>query len=210
MQGFQASTTRARNRPSLLQPRTEPAGGGGFPDRHEQRQPPALEDLSGSRPRPGLQLLPGDKRYNGYLITYRNEAELAVNTTSDSEKIIDKIRKMKPGGGAALYDAIYMACTRRSLIGRAARAAARAGDHRRRARQRQQEEPSEVLEIAQRNLVTIFGVSTVAFGFNSEGEANLTRLSDETGGRVVYPLRRPVQRRVRLPCPRPPTKATTR
>ena len=32
----------------------------------------------------------------------------------------------------------------------------------------------EVLEIAQRNLVTIYGVSTVAFGFNSEGEKNLT------------------------------------
>ena len=47
---------------------------------------------------------------------------------------------------------------------------------------------SEVLEIAQRNMVTIYGVSTVAFGFNSEGEKNLIRLSEETGGRVEYPL----------------------
>ena len=31
-------------------------------------------------------------------------------------------------------------------------------------------------------------MSTVAFGFNSEGEANLTRLAEETGGRVEYPL----------------------
>jgi hypothetical protein len=46
----------------------------------------------------------------------------------------------------------------------------------------------EVLEIAQRNLVTIYGVSTVAYGFTSEGEKNLTRLTDETGGRVEYPL----------------------
>ena len=46
----------------------------------------------------------------------------------------------------------------------------------------------EVLEIAQRNLVTIYGVSTVAFGFNSEGEKNLTKLAEETGGRVEYPL----------------------
>src|SRR5450756_152026 len=54
------------------------------------------------------QLLPGDKRYNGYLVSYSNEAELLMDTTWDSEKIIDKIRKMKPGGGAALYDAIYL------------------------------------------------------------------------------------------------------
>jgi Ca-activated chloride channel homolog len=36
--------------------------------------------------------------------------------------------------------------------------------------------------------VTIYGVSTVAFGFNAEGEKNLSRLAEETGGRVVYPL----------------------
>jgi len=45
-----------------------------------------------------------------------------------------------------------------------------------------------VLEIAQRNLVTIYGISTVAFGFNSEGDKNLRRLAEETGGRVEYPL----------------------
>ena len=61
-------------------------------------------------------LLPGDKRYSGYLITYGNTADIAVNTTWDSEKIADKVRKMKPGGGAALYDAIYLACTRRDLV----------------------------------------------------------------------------------------------
>jgi Ca-activated chloride channel family protein len=56
-------------------------------------------------------LLPGDKRYTGYLISYSNEAELLVNTTWDSDKLADKVRKMKPGGGAALYDAIYIAPT---------------------------------------------------------------------------------------------------
>ena len=47
-------------------------------------------------------LLPGDKRYTGYLISYGNTADIAVNTTWDSDKIADKVRKMKPGGGAAL------------------------------------------------------------------------------------------------------------
>jgi len=48
----------------------------------------------------------------------------------------------------------------------------------------------EVIEIAQRKLVTIYGMSTVAYGFNSEGEKNLSRLAEETGGRVEYPLNR--------------------
>src|ERR671927_216652 len=39
-----------------------------------------------------LNLLPGDKRFSGFLISYSNDAELLVNTTSDSEKIVDKLR----------------------------------------------------------------------------------------------------------------------
>jgi len=46
----------------------------------------------------------------------------------------------------------------------------------------------EVLELAQRNLITIYGIGTTAFGFNSEGDKILARLAEETGGRVEYPL----------------------
>ena len=34
----------------------------------------------------------------------------------------------------------------------------------------------------------MYGVSTVGYGFNSEGEKNLIKLAEETGGRVEYPL----------------------
>jgi VWFA-related protein len=131
----------------------------------------------------------GDKRFSGYLITYSTEAELAVNTTSDSYVIAEKISKLKPGGGAALYDAIYMACTSRNLVKgepiEPRRVIIIIGDGHDNASKKRLE---EVLEIAQRNLVTIYGVSTTAFGFNNEGEKNLTRLAEETGGRVEYPL----------------------
>jgi VWFA-related protein len=136
-----------------------------------------------------LNLLPGDSKFSGYLVTYGNEAELAVNTTSDAEPMVDKLRKVKPGGGAALYDAIYMACQRRHVIAGEPfdprRVLIIIGDGHDTASKRSLE---EVLEIAQRNLVTIYGMSTVAFGFNSEGEKNLIRLAEETGGRVEYPL----------------------
>jgi VWFA-related protein len=134
-------------------------------------------------------LLPGDKKFSGYLITYSNEPELLVDTTHDSEKIVEKIRKLKPGGGAALFDAIWMACTRRSLIQgepiEPRRILIIVGDGNDNASKHTLD---EVLELAQRNMITIYGVSTVAFGFTSEGEKNLKRLAEETGGRVEYPL----------------------
>jgi Ca-activated chloride channel homolog len=134
-------------------------------------------------------LLSGDKRYTGYLISYANTADIAVNTTWDSDKIADKIRKMKPGGGAALYDAIYLACTRRDLVKgepyEPRRVIIVVGDGHDNASTHNLE---EVLELAQRNLVTIYAVSTMAFGFSNESQDVLERLTHKTGGHVEYPL----------------------
>ena len=63
-----------------------------------------------------LTLLPGKDKFSGYLIGYGNKAELMINTTTDPEPFVSKLRDLKPGGGAALFDAIYMACTNRALI----------------------------------------------------------------------------------------------
>jgi Ca-activated chloride channel family protein len=136
-----------------------------------------------------LTLMPGDKKYSGYLIGYSNEAEVMVNTTSDPQPIVDKLRKLKPGGGSALYDAIYNACTNRKLVVgepvEPRRILVVIGDGHDNASKKTLE---EVLELAQRNLVTIYGISTTAYGFSSDGDANLVRLATETGGRVEYPL----------------------
>jgi VWFA-related protein len=136
-----------------------------------------------------LTLMPGDKKFSGYLVGYSQDADLIVNTTHDPEILLDKIRKMKPGGGSALYDAIYMACTRRELVKgepiEPRRVIVIMGDGHDNASKHTLE---QVIELAQRNLVTVYCVSTVGFGFNAEGEKNLQRLSEETGGRVEYPL----------------------
>jgi VWFA-related protein len=135
-------------------------------------------------------LIPGDNpKYSGYLIGYSNTADLLVDTGSDPEPIVEKLGKLKPSGGSALYDAIYMACTSRKLIQgepiEPRRILVIVGDGHDNASKKTLD---QALEIAQRNLVTIYGVSTVAFGFDNEDAKNLTRLSEETGGRVEYPL----------------------
>lgn len=136
-----------------------------------------------------LNLLPLDKRYSGYLITYGNEPELVADTSNDSEKMVEKLRKMKPAGGSALFDAIYMACTSRKLVAgeplEPRRVIVVIGDGHDTSSKKTLK---EVIEIAQRNLVTVYAMSTVAFGFHTESEDNLTQLTEQTGGKVETPL----------------------
>lgn len=136
-----------------------------------------------------LNLLPGDKRYSGYLITYGNTPELVADTSSDSEKMVEKMRKIKPAGGSALFDAIYMACTsRKTVMGEPyepRRVVIVIGDGHDTASKKSLK---EVLEIAQRNLVTVYALSSIAFGFHTDSEGVLTQLTAETGGKVETPL----------------------
>ena len=137
-----------------------------------------------------ITLMPGgDKRFSGYLISYDSEAHLLIDTTQDPEKLIGKIAKLKPGGGSALYDAIYQACTTRSLVKgepiEPRRIIVIIGDGHDNASKHTLD---QVVEIAQKNLVTIYGVSTVGYGMTSEGIDSLQRLTSETGGRTTLPL----------------------
>jgi Ca-activated chloride channel family protein len=134
-------------------------------------------------------LLTGNPKFSGYLITYAQDAELAVNTTTDPSPLVEKVRELKPGGGAALYDAIYLACTSRRWIKgepiEPRRVIVIVGDGHDNA---SKYTLNQVIELAQRNLVTIYCISTQAFGFANESDDTLVRLAQETGGRVVYPL----------------------
>jgi Ca-activated chloride channel homolog len=102
---------------------------------------------------------------------------------------VQKLSKIKPGGGAALFDAIYMACTsRKTIVGEPyepRRVLIVIGDGHDSASSKTLE---EVEEIAQRNLVTIYAMDTVAFGFHNDDEDNLVGLTSLTGGRIEAPL----------------------
>lgn len=134
-------------------------------------------------------LLPGDKKFTGYLISYSNDAELVVDTTWDGEKLTDQVSRMKPGGGAALFDALYTACANRSLVEgepyEPRRVIVVVGDGHDSASKHSLE---QVLELAKRNLVTIYVVSTQSFGFVNPDQDTIERLANETGGHVEYPL----------------------
>ncbi len=137
-----------------------------------------------------LALMPEDPKFSGYLISYSNEAELLVNTTWQPYEMLDRIREMKPGGGAALFDAIYMSCTNRELVEgepiEPRRVLVIIGDGHDNASKKTLD---EVLEIAQRNLVTIYAVSTVSYEFDNPEENNLVKLATATGRTCRVPAR---------------------
>ena len=134
-------------------------------------------------------LLPGDKKYAGYLIGYGSEAELMVNTTTDADPIVERLRKISPSGGAAFYDAVYMACTSRKLVDGEPvdprRVIIVIGDGHDNASTHTLD---QVIELAQRYQVTINAMSTNAYGLTSDSTKDLERMTQETGGRVEYPL----------------------
>jgi VWFA-related protein len=134
-------------------------------------------------------LLPGDQKFSGYLISYSTDAVLEVDTTRDGTKLADRVAQLKPGGGAALYDAIYLACTRRvvapgepidprRVIVVVGDGHNNSGNH----------NMYEVLELAKREMVTIYAMSTISYGSDNESQEILDRITAETGGKVEYPL----------------------
>jgi VWFA-related protein len=134
-------------------------------------------------------LLPGDPKYRGYLIQYSSKAELLVNTTEDSDKIAESVAKMKPGGGAALFDAIYRACTDRALVKgepyEPRRVIIVIGDGHDNASEKTL---GEVLELSKRSQLTVYAISTASFGFENPDQDTLEQLAFQTGGHVEYPL----------------------
>ncbi|MGH9592410.1 MAG: vWA domain-containing protein, partial [Bryobacteraceae bacterium] len=106
------------------------------------------------------------------------------------DKIVDKIRKIAPSGGSAMNDAIYMAAsTNRKLVQGEPfdprRVMVVIGDGHDNASSHTLQ---EALELAQRNLVTVYCIDTESYSFGNDSKKNLTLLAGETGGRVEEPL----------------------
>ncbi len=123
------------------------------------------------------------EQFSGYLVGYSTDAELLVNTTNDPEKLLDRVRKAKPGGGAALFDALYMACTSRTLVKgepiEPRRVIVVVGDGHDNASKKGL---NEVLELAQRNLITIYVYSDVAGYLSTPSDEGNYALKVGTGG----------------------------
>src|SRR5213594_2006628 len=125
------------------------------------------------------------------IISFDSGVDLLQDFTDDPEKLSDAVRKIRAGGGTSLYDAIYLAVNEKltNQPGRRVLILISDGDD-----NSSRTSLTETLEVAQKNFVTIYGISTNSaayFGSKEQdrGDKTLKRFSEETGGKPFFPFK---------------------
>jgi Ca-activated chloride channel family protein len=124
------------------------------------------------------------------VVSFDSSAQLVSDLNGDPEKLDDLIRDLRPGGGTALYDAIYYACRDKLGIERPRHKFRRAmiilsdGDDNQSNSTRDQ-----ALEMAQKSDVVIYTISTNYTRQETDGDKVLKYLASETGGQAFFPFK---------------------
>jgi len=124
------------------------------------------------------------------LVSFDTKAELVSDLVSDTEKLATAIRNLRPGGGTALYDAIYFACRDKLSQDQPKHKFRRAivivsdGDD-----NQSQYTRDQALEMAQKADVVLYAISTNITKIESDGDKVLKYLTAETGGRAFFPFK---------------------
>jgi len=123
------------------------------------------------------------------LVRFDTRAELVTDLIDDPQKLEAGIRDLRPGGGTALYDAIFYACRDKLALDQPRTKFRRAivivsdGDDNQSDYTRDQ-----ALEMAQKADVVIYAISTNSTGAATDGDKVLRYLTSETGGRAFFPF----------------------
>jgi VWFA-related protein len=129
-------------------------------------------------------------RDKAMLATFDSSAEVVSDLTDDTQKLTAKIRDLRPGGGAAMYDAIFSACRDKLMKEQPSEKYRRAmiilgdGDDNQSRWTREQ-----ALEMAQKADVVIYSISTNISRIDTEGDKVLRYFAQETGGQTFLPFK---------------------
>jgi VWFA-related protein len=124
------------------------------------------------------------------VVSFDTGAELVADLTNDSNKLANAIRGLRPGGGTALFDAIFFACRDKLMQDQPQHKFRRAmvilsdGDDNQSRYTRDQS-----LEMAHKADVAIYAISTNITRIQSDGDKVLKYLSLETGGLTFFPFK---------------------
>jgi Ca-activated chloride channel family protein len=152
-------------------------------DRFTFEQQAAIEFLS--------QIIRPRKDF-GFVLGFDTTPEITQDFTSDADKLAKGVRALRPGGGTALFDALYGACrdkllkyqekapvtTRRAII-----LLSDGEDNQSRVTR------EESIEMAQRADTIVYTISTNVSGTKTRGDKVLERIAEATGGRAFFPFK---------------------
>jgi len=129
-------------------------------------------------------------RYDrAFVVGFDATPEVTQDFTDNTEQLAHGVRELRPGGGTALYDAVYFACRDKLLKAPKGTPVRRAiillsdGDDNLSHVSRE-----EAIEMAQRAEAVIYTISTNVSGTKGPGDKVLERIADATGGKAFFPF----------------------
>ena len=131
------------------------------------------------------------KSDRAFVIGFDTTAEITQDFTDNTELLSRGVRMLRPGGGTALYDALYFACRDKLVkagsnsgpVRKAVILISDGNDNQSRVTR------EEAIEMAQKAEVIVYTISTNISGVKERGDRVLERISDATGGRAFFPFK---------------------
>jgi Ca-activated chloride channel family protein len=124
-----------------------------------------------------------------FVVGFDATPEVTQDFTDNTEALSHGIHELRPGGGTALYDALYYACRdkllRQSKETPVRRAIILLSDGEDNLSHVTRE---EAIEMAQRAEAIVYTISTNVSGTKGAGDKVLERIADATGGRAFFPF----------------------
>lgn len=124
-----------------------------------------------------------------FVVGFDVTPEVTQDFTDNTEALSHGVRELRPGGGTAMYDALYFACRDKLLKQNQSGPVRKAiillsdGDDNQSHVTRE-----ESIEMAQRAEVIVYTISTNITGMRRSGDKVLERIADATGGRAFFPF----------------------
>ncbi|MGH7971396.1 MAG: VWA domain-containing protein, partial [Limisphaerales bacterium] len=126
-----------------------------------------------------------------FLETFDANAAVLQDFTNNPDDINEKLRKLKAGGGKAVYDAIYDACKHEIM---------KAGPREQTRRVlilisdgidvESKHSLEEAVSMAHRAETSIYTIGNTAYGFDNAGAKYLENVAEDTGGASFFPARK--------------------
>jgi Ca-activated chloride channel homolog len=129
------------------------------------------------------------KQDRAMIVSFDTSAELVADLTGDTRVLENAVRSLRPGGGTALYDAIYFACKEKLIRDQPMYKFRRAivilsdGDDNESRYSRDQ-----ALEMAQRADTVLYTISTNITHIETEGDKVMRYFAEQTGGASFFPF----------------------
>lgn len=124
-----------------------------------------------------------------FVVGFDATPEVTQDFTDNTELLAHGVRELRPGGGTALYDAIYFACRdklikapKNTTVRRAIILLSDGDDN------LSHVTMGEAIEMAQRAEAIIYTISTNVSGTKGKGDKILEAIADQTGGRAFFPF----------------------